>query len=371
MNILIIGEYSGFSKNLAIGFRELGHEVVVLASPDGWKKIRPVEGSILYPMPHNIKIGKFIIRRTWIFRGMLNYLHFKRDIRKFQGHFDAALIINCEFIRLRFDFTRSLFTCKELRKVMKDGTNIFLSACGDDMIYLKQLPYLKYHPPIDYSKIYFKRRLRKIFYKTVNTVTGVIPVLYGYAEAYRHFSGQFNLRVLPTIPLPIKTFPDGFKNDFGDKIVIFHGLSRRCKGGEFIVPALERIQKDFPNRVEVIMQGGLPLEEYLLIMKKTNILVDQCWGYGYGMNALYAMSMGKIVLSGNEPENEQEFGCKAPVINIRPDVDDIYLKIKALISLSTEDLISKAHESYEFCCRFHDAKVVAKQYVDIFLKKDL
>lgn len=368
MNILIVGEYSSFSKNLAIGLRELGHEVIVFASLDGWKKICPVEGSILYPTARNIKIGRFVIRRSWIFRGMLNYLHFKRDICKFKRYFDAALIVNYEFIRLRFDFTRSLFTCKELCKVMKDGSNIFLSACGDDMIYLKHLPYLRYHPPIDPANAYFKSRLRKIFYHTINTVTGIIPVLYDYSESYRYFAKQYRLNVLPTIPLPIKILPNSFKNDFGGKIVIFHGLSRRCKGGEFIVPALERIQKDFPDKVEVIMKGGMPLDEYLCLMKKTNIVIDQCWGYCYGMNAIYAMSMGKIVLSGNEPENEQEFGCKVPIVNIKPNVDDIYMKVKWLISLSTEDLISKAQESYDFCCRFHDAKVVAKQYVDVFLR---
>lgn len=38
MKILIIGEYSGFASNLALGFRKLGCEVVILGNLDGWKK---------------------------------------------------------------------------------------------------------------------------------------------------------------------------------------------------------------------------------------------------------------------------------------------------------------------------------------------
>ncbi len=368
MHILIIGEYSGFAKNLAIGLRELGHKVIVFASLDGWKKIDPGNDSVLYPVVHNFKIGKFEIKRTWIFRGIINFFHFKRDIRKYKRYFDAALIINYEFLRLRWDFTRALFSYKDLSKVMKDESKIYLSACGDDIFYLKYLHHFRYYFQDNYTaKNFSSRRLKKIFYQTVSMVAGVIPVMYEYAASYRYFAHQYHLKVFPTIPLPIHLLPNSFNNEFREKIVIFHGLSRKSKGGEFIVPALEKIQNDFPDRVEVIMRGGIPQEEYLSILAKSNIVVDQCFGYSYGMNALYSMAMGKIVLSGNEPECEQEFGRNVPIINIKPEVNDIYEKLMWLISLSKEELELKAKEMYSFCHEFHDAKIVAERYIDLFL----
>lgn len=366
MKILIVGEYSGFAKNLAIGLRELGHQVIVFASLDGWKKIDPGSDSVLYPVVHNIKIGRFEIKRTWIFRGIINFFHFKRDVRKYKSYFDAALIINYEFLRLRWDFIRALFSWEDLSKVMKDKSKVYLSACGDDILYLKYLHHFRYYSQDDVTtRIFFSRRLKKIFHQTIPMIAGVIPVMYEYAASYRYFAHQYNLKVFPTIPLPIHLLPNSFSNEFRGKIVIFHGLSRKCKGGEFIIPALEKIQNDFPNRVEVIMKGGIPQEEYLSILAKSNIVVDQCCGYSYGMNALYSMAMGKIVLSGNEPECEQEFGCKVPIINIKPEVNDIYEKLSWLISLSKEELELKAKEMYSFCHKFHDAKVVAEHYVNL------
>ena len=48
MNILIIGEFSGFAKHLKNGFRKLGHKVTVVMTPDSFKKIKGGDGDIVY-----------------------------------------------------------------------------------------------------------------------------------------------------------------------------------------------------------------------------------------------------------------------------------------------------------------------------------
>lgn len=367
MNILIIGEYSGFAKNLALGFRSLGHKTVVFGNLDGWKKLPQAEGTILFPSSQNIKLGSLLIKRTWVFRGFINYLRFKKCISKYKSHFDVALIVNYEFIRLNYECWYAHFAFSDIKKVLKLGGQIYLSACGDDYPYLNYAKELRYSPPIDNNRnSFFKRRRMKIFFQATKNIQGVIPVMYDYAAAYRAISSKYSLRICNTIPLPIDKDSLHFNNIFRDKIVILHGKSRKSKGGEFIIPALQKLQKKYPDKVEVLIKGGIPLTEYLSLVDSANIIVDQCWGYSYGMNAIFSMAMGKIVLSGNEKECEEEFGCKVPVINILPNVDNIYHTLENLIMQPVENLSLLAKESFDFCNSFHRADIVAKQYIDIF-----
>ena len=39
MNILIVGEFSGFARHLKNGFMALGHDVTIVQGGDGWKKL--------------------------------------------------------------------------------------------------------------------------------------------------------------------------------------------------------------------------------------------------------------------------------------------------------------------------------------------
>ena len=66
MKIIIIGEYSSFSKNLSEGFRTLGHECFVFSWGDGFKKIEQ-DGEYSYTIDvafnngGNIELFKYIL----------------------------------------------------------------------------------------------------------------------------------------------------------------------------------------------------------------------------------------------------------------------------------------------------------------------
>ena len=60
MNILIIGEYSGFAKYLSRGFRQLGHGACVLSWGDGFKKIEQEDESISINVSNYIFLGRTI-----------------------------------------------------------------------------------------------------------------------------------------------------------------------------------------------------------------------------------------------------------------------------------------------------------------------
>ena len=69
------------------------------------------------------------------------------------------------------------------------------------------------------------------------------------------------------------------------------------------------------------------------ILSKSNVLVDQLYSYGQGMNALSALAMGRIVLTGAEPENYEllnEYENR-PIVNVIPDKYQITEQIERII----------------------------------------
>ena len=127
---------------------------------------------------------------------------------------------------------------------------------------------------------------------------------------------------------------------------------------------MEKLKENYPNEVEIVIDGKMPLNKYLKVLEETNVVIDQALSYEYGMNAIYSMAMGKVVLSGNEPECQQEFGrTDIPVINILPSEDDIYNKLEQLV-LNKESVIEIGKKSRQFVEDFHHYVKVAQQYID-------
>lgn len=349
--IYLLGEYSGFYTNLKKGLNDLGCKVVLVSTGDGFKNI---EGDI------NIQVSKSkskIVNN--LSRGLYTYRVIKQlDIREN----DIVQIINLNFFSLGF-------AGKTIKLLNKKTNNLYLSAVGDDYQYLKNSKLMRYSPFQDVRRrILFKLKLILNFYlqhRIMPRIKKVIPGMYDYAIAYR--SGEYNKKTAKTIQLPFEANNvDYTENDVeNNKVIIFHGLNREdFKGTKYIREAMERIKKDYPDDTEIVIDGKMPLKEYLTIIKEANIIVDQALSYSYGMNALYSMAMGKVVLSGNELECKNEFNRHdIPIINILPEVEDIYKKIESLI-LEKSLIKEIGLKSRKFVEQFHDHVNVAQMYLD-------
>jgi hypothetical protein len=98
-------------------------------------------------------------------------------------------------------------------------------------------------------------------------------------------------------------------------------------------------------------------------MKSIHVVVDSCRSYGCGMNALWALAMGKIVMGGNEPENYTALGLPpSPVINLPFDVELIKKAIVELTERSDHQQISEAGRQYVE--DHHEARKVAQAYIE-------
>lgn len=343
MKVLLVGEYSALHKNLAEGLRELNHYVIVASSGDGKKQIS---------MDWNIQIGK----RT-PFKSLFRILY----LLIFARGFDVVQFINPIIFPIKFGLNELL-----IKFLIKHNKKSYLVAAGTDFKYIMSCSNFRYNPVDSLFKCsegkYLKENMK--YLERWNSlmlryIDGVIPVMYEYAVGYRNTS-----KCCKTIPLPVNIGKVKLSNKNNNKIVIVYGRTRPgFKGEKYILPALTRINKEYSS-VDVRILENLPNDAYIRELESSDIIVDQCRSYSYGMNALFGLALGKVVLSGNEPECEKEFGHSVPIINILPNEDDIYNKIKKILDEYRIDMISK--DSRIFVEKFHDSKIVASQYINVW-----
>lgn len=373
MRVLIIGEFSSFSKNLSIGLRMLGHETFVFSWGDGFKKITQDNSYLINvgEVPKDIKTN--VISRIKytanLFREKCKLNKFVRTMSK-RPKFDVILLVNPTFIKYGLKFWHPLLTKKMVLNLVNDPNQIYLSACGSDVPFYyywlnnksKNFNLVNKHANHYLSDYHIK----KLSYLG-SFIHKVIPVMYDYSQAWKNCPLVKDWLVLSTIPLPIDLSGIDMYNVIGDKIFIYHGIIRPFeKGTPYIVEAMKRIEEEYPDRVECLSKGGLPLDDYKKVLAKTNISIDQVYSFSIGMNGLYSLAMGKVLLSGNEFENVKEFCYEdIPVMNITPSSDQIYGQLKFLIE-NPNVILELSKKSRKYVEEVHEAKLVAQKYVDLF-----
>ncbi len=355
MKILLLGEFSGLHKNLKDGLVKYGHNVTIASTGDAWKKI---ESDIFLKITTNNLVEK-IFNRFYLFY----------QLKDLVGY-DIVHIINPFVFTFKY-FPTSLY----LYFIFKFNKKIYLSATGDDSFYWKYsrkiLKYSSFESSLKYDikdKEFWmeKPKALKFNKKMANRVDGVIPTMYEYEVAYINHP-----KYLTTIPLSITTENIKYTpNIIKDKIVIFHGLNRYgFKGTKIVEEAFKILSKKYPNDLELIIDGNMPLDDYLKLIERVNIIIDQVYSYSCGMNALYSLAMGKVLFGGAEPESLESLNInKSPVVNIKPSAKDIVEKVEYFLN-NPNEISRVGKKSREFVEKYHNSKIVARKYLDIWENK--
>ncbi len=355
MKILLLGEFSALHKNLKEGLNELGYEVDIASGGDGWKRIdRDI----------NLDLnGNYLIRSLKLFLNRNRILSLVKE-------YDVVQLIN------PFLFYSILLPNKSFfNKLIKNSKKIYLLGAGDDAFFWKNSrPNLIYSPCDDflkydyvYSKKYYMetKRAFKINKFIADNCDGIIPIMYEYELGYKE-----HYKLLNTIPIPINVNKIEYvKNIVNDKLVVFHGLNRYgFKGTRHVEEAFKILSKKYSNKLELIIDGHMPLDKYLDVMRKTNIVIDQTNSYSLGVNGIYALAMGKVVLGGAEPESLKSLGVEnSPVINIKPNAKSIVDEIEKLID-KKDSIETIGNESRKFAETVHNHIDIAKKYLELWNK---
>jgi len=159
-----------------------------------------------------------------------------------------------------------------------------------------------------------------------------------------------------------------YKKDYSNKeFTVLHAPTNSgIKGSKYLFKAIDEL-KDRGLKVRLVNPGQIAREDLFDLINRSDVVVDQLLLGWYGGFAVEAMALGKPVICFLKGKYKKlvPFGKEIPVINANKDnVDEV---IEKLIGNKNKlEVLGK--RGYKFVKRFHDAKVVAPQYEDIYNK---
>ena len=365
MKILLIGEYSNVHWTLAEGLRSLGHTVCVVSNGDFWK---------------DYKRDVSLVRKYTKLGGLRYMLRLYSLLPKFKGY-DVVQLINPMFLEIKAERIAPIY-----RYLRRHNRKVFLGAFGMDAYWVEacmRKPRLFRYSDfnigdkdilndytIEQAADWQETAKSRLNHEIADTCNGIIAGLYEYHEAYK----AAHRNKLTYIPFPIHIAPDAaVQYDSKRRIRLFIGISRErnvYKGTDIMLRALERIATDYPQECVMQKAESVPFEQYSKMINDCDVLLDQLYGYSPAMNALLAMSKGKIVVGGAEEECYAILGEDKlrPMINVTPSEEDVYAKLQWIVN-NREKVAAMQRESIEYVEKHHNPVKVAMEYLEFWSKK--
>lgn len=393
MKILLIGEASFLHNTLKKGLLERGHRVITMSDGNGW-----------HDAPRDIDLRR---DGRWGKLGGLRVVwQLLCHLPQLCGN-DVVQIHNYQFVPLMYRWNTLL-----LRFLKLTNRRVVKGCFGDDpQIFRRQAQGVP-----AYSDTYWSGQLQNAdqhrdriaevvehgaeasWRKTTHMADALVACLYEYWLDYNEPPYAAKLHY---IPLPIEceemvrwcdgemvkcvgndTLSPSHPNDSQlptnlttsppHPLTLLIGLQPKrdfMKGAMKIAAFVEEVARRHPGKVQIKYVEGVPYDEYMHLLAKADVLVDQLYSYTPSMNSLAAMARGTVVIGGGEEEYYEFIGedTLRPIINVRPDVPDEENIAAIERALFTDGMLERmAQESIQFVHKYHDYRLVAKQYEQLY-----
>lgn len=393
MKILLIGEASFLHNTLKKGLVERGHRVTTMSDGNGW-----------HDAPRDIDLRRD--GRWGKLGGLRVAWQLLRHLPQLCGN-DVVQIHNYQFVPLMYRWNTLL-----LRFLKLTNRRVVKGCFGDDpQIFRRQAQGVP-----AYSDTYWSGQLQNAdqhrdriaevvehgaeasWRKTTRMADALVACLYEYWLDYNEPPYAAKLHY---IPLPIEceemlrwcdgemvkcvgndTLSPSHPNDSQlptnlttsppHPLTLLIGLQPKrdfMKGAMKIAAFVEEVARRHPGKVQIKYVEGVPYDEYMHLLAEADVLVDQLYSYTPSMNSLAAMARGTVVIGGGEEEYYEFIGEKTlrPIINVRPDVPDEENIAAIERALLTDGMLERmAQESIQFVHKYHDYRLVAKQYEQLY-----
>ena len=377
MKILLLGEYSNLHNSLKKGLVELGHEVTLISSGDGFKSFA---SDVLFDKPAIVNSSAVLKKIfTFIFRHPFSFY-----LRSYQFQSVLPKLKDYDFVQLVNEHAIGgvpWIERRQLKRLKNQNKHMVLLCCGEDFkiidYYLnsKKLKYSNLTPLLEdkslrpdyaYSLKYITPSFKKLSEYIEKVTIGTIASDIDY-----HLPLQNNPKYLGLIPNPVvlnKLKPIK-KQEANTRILLGINTNSYIKKGlKYFEEALTQIEKKYPD-VIIKKTKNLPFSEYIEELNKTAILLDQVYGYDQGYNALEAMALGKVVFTGAEQAFLEHYGLKEDEVAINALPDTNYLVDKLSYLIENPDEIERIGKNAKaFVINHHEAKQVAEKYVETWTK---
>lgn len=365
MRILLIGEYSNVHWTLGKGLRQLGHEVTVVSDGDRWKDYpRDIDLKRQFGKP--LSGLKYIIRLLRIMPRLRNY--------------DVVQLINPVFFDLKA--SRLLPFYHYLRRHNKA---VVMGAFGMDKYWVKAGTDCKtfrysdfnlgekarhYHKNSIWIREWLYGEKGKLNDIIASDADAIVSGLYEYDASYRPYFAS-KLTFIP-FPIDLSMVHPTIRKATDGRVRFFIGIQKarsEYKGTDIMLAALKRLKQNYPNQCEVEQAESVPFQQYVRMLNRSHVLLDQLYSYTPAMNALQAMAQGMVVVGGGEPENYEILHERElrPIVNVQPNEESVYKALEHLV-VHPELIEDLSRQSVEYIRRHHDHVRVARQYEALYKK---
>ena len=377
MKILLIGEYSNVHHTLCQSLRRAGHEVLLVSDGDGWKDY-----------PRDVDISRRIngpIGSALLLFKLLTLLPRLRG-------FDVVQLINPAFLYLK-----PRWNCWMFNYLKRHNKLMSLGCFGDDYYVvnrMQQPDFLAYTDffakgrtldfPINQERIstWCNKDRKSLTEHIVAHSDCLLACLYEYYKVYEEagfgeklyymplpVDGKKKEKVEASASLVEKEKPEATENKEKVRVLLAVQKQRaQMKGTDQIEPLLYQLSAAYPDQIELSRIESVPFEQYCRELEAAEVVVDQLYSYTPAMNALEAMSRGKVVITGGEAYEIEGVKYQAPVINLRPFEDEENEHILRETLLDRKRIAQLSADSQAYVEAYHQADKVAQRCVEIWRK---
>ena len=380
MRILLIGDYSGLHSALKKGLlhQPAIEEVVLVGDGDKFKdfqvdiSLRPKWTTSRWRMFFRKALHKLC---RWDIAEVEIGWRAQQQLKKLKD-FDVVQLINDRPLQTLPFWERRL-----LKRLFTQNKKVFLLSCGIDVLGVE---YLMNHPeevsllqPLvanpelkgqyGYVNLYRKKGVRRTQRMIVAHCNGIIASDMDYVNPNKNHPKYVGLVPHPVV---LEDIAPSLEEQDTDKVCIFLGINRGNyiqKGVAYFEQALERIQLQYANQIEVVIAEQLPYAVYKKQQERAHIVLDQVFSKDQGYNALEAMARGKVVFTGASEEFLRYYNLQKGEVCItaKPDVDALVAELEELI-LHPEKRKQIGQRAQAFVREVHDCKLIGNQYVKIW-----
>lgn len=369
LKILLVGDASNFNRCLSVALRRMGHDATVASDGSRWMR---TERDIDLSRPLPGKLG-----------GLALWLRLLKLMPQRMAGYDVVTVNSVCFAQLRPVRLRRVFDY-----LTAHNRGVFVTALGTDPAYVRALT--SERPPLRYSEWnlgvnpgpvrqsrpgerekWLAPELDGLCQHIYDSTLGTVSALYEYHRVCQDFLSPSRL-AYGGIPIDTSSVPHVGISAPSRPVRIFLGRHRDRmdeKGTDRLFNAARRVAELYPGRCTLDVVENVPYAEYLERLRGADLVLDQLYSYTPATNALLAMAMGKVVVSGAEPEYFRFIGEDElrPIINAVPDDDDaLYRSIEAAV-LDRRRLADLSSQSRPFVRRHNDSDVVARRFLDFWM----
>jgi len=360
MKVLLVGEYSSLHNNLQSGLQQLGVDVDTANFGDGFKKFKS-----------DLKLYRINSKRKYNMLRKYYSAHLYKKMMKY----DVVQFVNENELGITEGLSPKLGAklAKDVRLsvLLLAGCNYQYFMYGQDKVNISPCEdCMKYDLKSEHGCVYrYNNQIRKASYAMQRNVDVIVPMAYEYYMCNR--DSEFSHKLSKPIPMPILINNDNLPSrNRNGKLIVFHPLNREgFKGTKTIQKAFDILRRKYSDIAEFIIDGKMAYDQYIKLMEKVDIVVDQKNCLTFGIASLNAMKEGKILITGNYRSRIDDpyynYIHNAPAFVLGNTVEEMVTNIGEVIERRAEFPLFRK-KGIEFVETYHEARMIAGKFLKLY-----